>query len=64
MTLIADITGGHTLLGDWLFLIAAVLALIGAVAAAPITNLPKLATWAACLLALALCLIAVGFLVL
>lgn len=64
MTLIADITGGHTLLADWLFLVAAAVALLAAVGYAPKTVTPKLAPWAAALVAVAVTLIAVAFLLL
>lgn len=60
----ADITGGHALLADWLFLIGAILALLAALAYSPKVITPKLSPWAATLVALALCLVAVGFLVL
>ena len=60
----SDITHGHLLLADWLFLIAALLAFLAAVAHAPMANTPKLSVWAGTLLALAIVLIAVAWLVL
>lgn len=62
--LIADITSGHGLLADWLFLIGAVLALLAAIGLAPMTLVPKLTAWATTLVALALALVAVAWLVL
>lgn len=60
----ADIAKGHATLADWLFLIGAILALLAAVGYSPKVVTPKLGPWAASLLALALCSIAVAFLVL
>jgi hypothetical protein len=62
--MIADISKGHATLADWLFLIGAVLALLAAIAYSPKVITPKLSTWAGSLVALALCSVAVGFLVL
>jgi hypothetical protein len=62
--MIAVISEGHALLADWLFLIAAVLALLAAIAYAPKVITPKLTVWAGTLVALALCLVAVAWLVL
>lgn len=64
MTLIADITNGHTLLADWLFLVAAVLLVLAALGYAPKTVTPKLSPWAAALVAVALALVALAFLLL
>jgi hypothetical protein len=60
----ADIISGHPLLSEWLFLIAVVLAVIGAVAAAPKVITPKLGGWAITLAVVAIGLIAAAFLVL
>jgi hypothetical protein len=62
--MIATIAEGHAHLADWLFLIAAILALLGAVAYAPKVITPKLSAWAGTLVAAALCLVAVAWLVL
>lgn len=62
--MIADITSGHVLLADWLFLIGAILALVGAVGYAPSTPAPRLTAWAATMVAAALTLVAVAWLVL
>lgn len=62
--MLATISEGHTLLADWLFLIAAVLAVLGAVAYAPKVITPKLSAWAGSLVALALGLVAFAWLVL
>lgn len=64
MILLADISHGNVTLADWLFLIAAILALLAAIAVAPVTKLPKLAAWGATFVALAICLLAVAWLVL
>ena len=60
----ATIAQGHNTLADWLFLIGAILAFLAAIAYAPIITTPKLTAWAGSLLSLALCSVAVGFLVL
>lgn len=64
MMLLADISSGHVDLAEWLFLIAAVLAVLAAIAAAPITTMPKVAAWGASLVALALGLVALAWFVL
>jgi hypothetical protein len=60
----SDLTHGHLLLADWLFLIGAILAVLAAIAVAPVTNMPKLAAWGACLVALALACFGFAWLVL
>ena len=62
--MIAAISEGHFLLADWLFLIGAILALLAAIAYAPKVITPKLTAWAGTLVALALCAVAVAWLVL
>lgn len=59
-----DIAHGHILLADWLFLIAAVVAVLAAIAYMPIAQTPKLTVWAGTLLALAVACIAFAWLML
>ena len=62
--ILADIASGHLLLADWLFLIAAVLAVLAAIGHAPKVVTPILQQWAASLLALAVACVAFAWLVL
>lgn len=55
---------GHPHLADWLFLIGAFLALLAAIAYAPKANTPKFSPWSGTLIALAVCSLAVAWLVL
>lgn len=64
MMLLADITGGHVLLADWLFLIGAALFVIAAIVQAPKVAAPKVQPWALTVVALGLACLGVGFLVL
>jgi hypothetical protein len=60
----ADIISGHPLLSEWLLLIGVVLAVFGAIAAAPAIVSPKISPWAITLGILAVGLIAAALLVL
>jgi len=62
--MIADITHGHLLLADWLFLIGGVLAVLAAIVYAPPVVSPRASAWGMTLVALAIGLVAIGFLVL
>lgn len=64
MTLLADITGGHTLLADWLLLIGAAVFVIAGIVQAPNVAAPHVQKWAATLVALALACVALALLVL
>lgn len=64
MMIAGDIAHGHILLADWLFLIAAVLALVAAIAYAPKIDTPRVSVWAGTVLALAVGCIAFAWLML
>ena len=62
--MLADITSGHVLLADWLFLIAAALFVIAAIVQAPKVAAPKVQPWALTIVAIGLACLAVAWLVL